>query len=102
MMLTGRNIRGKKAVKMGLADELVPASIVVEVAQRRAAEFAANPPTKKSGLQRLKEMATEIGPAGSSATSAGREPRWAALLFKKAREAALSKTRGNYPAAEAI
>ena len=25
-----------------------------------------------------------------------------ALLFKKAREAALSKTRGNYPAAEAI
>ena len=103
MMLTGRNIRGKKAIKMGLADELVPASIVVEVAQRRAAEFAANPPKKKTGLQRLKEMATEIGDPQALQQLALEENRVGrALLFKKAREAALSKTRGNYPAAEAI
>src|SRR5690606_18880269 len=36
MMLTGRNIRPRKAVKMGLVDESVRQSIVVDVAAARA------------------------------------------------------------------
>lgn len=103
MMLTGRNIRGKKAVKMGLADEVVPASILVQVAQKRAAEFASNPPRKKTGLQRLKDIAADMGdPQALQQLALEDNPVGRAVLFKKAREAALSKTRGNYPAAEAI
>ena len=48
-------------------------------------------------------MATEIGDPQALQQLALEENRVGrALLFKKAREAALSKTRGNYPAAEAI
>ena len=47
-------------------------------------------------------MATEIGDPQALQQLALEENRVGRALFKKAREAALSKTRGNYPAAEAI
>src|SRR3954470_20840449 len=40
MILTGKPVRPSKARKLGLADEVVPRAILLEVARRRAAELA--------------------------------------------------------------
>ncbi len=101
MILTGRKLRAKKAKKVGLVDEIVPEPILLEVAKRRALEASQGKGGEKPkrGLaliqafaqdapERLMELALEENPAGQM------------VVFKKAREALLQKTRGNYPAPE--
>src|SRR6185436_5330572 len=40
MILTGKNIRARKALQMGLVDEMVHPAILLDVATRRATELA--------------------------------------------------------------
>jgi len=97
LILTGRNVWPKKAVKLGLADEIVPAAILLDVARRRAREAAEGTwPEKargKRGLRgvadadRLRRLALD--------SSLGRR-----VVLSKAKESLLEKTRGNYPAPE--
>ena len=60
MMLTGRNIRAKKARKMGLVDEVVPASILLDVAKKRAIEAADGKFSPPRGFARFKEAAAGL------------------------------------------
>jgi 3-hydroxyacyl-CoA dehydrogenase/enoyl-CoA hydratase/3-hydroxybutyryl-CoA epimerase len=87
--LTGKNMRPKTALKLGVADDVVPRPILKQVAIERALALAAGEtPKKKIGIDRdeLMQFALEKNPLGRS------------LLFKKARETLQKKTGGHYPA----
>ena len=96
LLLTGKQIDGNRALRMGLIDELVPSAILLEVAARLALSRALIPPAPKSRLRRLfdkselKEFALAENPLGR---------KW---LFERAKKQLLLETHGNYPAAERI
>ena len=87
MILTGRTIRARRALQMGLVDEMVHPSILGEVALGRARALAGGalkPPRRRGS-----------GPASLllESNSLGRN-----VVFKKARQSVLEKTHGHYPA----
>ena len=91
--LAGKNLRPLKAKKMGLVDEVVPASILEQAAIRLAlslADGASKRRAQKSGMEALTEIALEKNPIGR------------AVMFSKARDEVRKKTGGHYPAAERI
>jgi 3-hydroxyacyl-CoA dehydrogenase / enoyl-CoA hydratase / 3-hydroxybutyryl-CoA epimerase len=86
LMLTGKQLDARRAKKIGLVDEVVPATVVERVARQVAEEVADG-----------KRAPTAARPKGS--------PQWVETLpgmrqviFRKAREGVMSKTRGLYPA----
>ena len=86
MMLTGKNIRAKKALQIGLVDELVHPSILKKVAVQRALEIAEG--TRKH----------ERHKGGVSGFLLDENPAGRRVVLKKAREETMNKTRGNFPA----
>lgn len=82
MMLTGSPARPKQAKKYGIVDDCVPLSVLMDVAKEQALCSPKPKVLKKSLLNRFLED-----------SSPGR-----GILFKKAREQTLAKTKGNYPA----
>jgi 3-hydroxyacyl-CoA dehydrogenase / enoyl-CoA hydratase / 3-hydroxybutyryl-CoA epimerase len=86
MMLTGKQLDGRRARKLGLIDEVVPSAVLLQVAKQAASEIAAG-----------KREPRAARPKGS--------PSWVenlpglrAFIMKKARDTVLEKTRGLYPA----
>ena len=88
MILTGRNIRAKKALQMGLVDELVHPAILREVAVERAGRLA-------DGSLDGRHSPKGRGPTGMLLED---NPLGRSIVFRKAREGVMSKTRGHYPA----
>jgi 3-hydroxyacyl-CoA dehydrogenase/enoyl-CoA hydratase/3-hydroxybutyryl-CoA epimerase len=86
MILTGKNVRAKKALQSGLVDELVHPSILREVAIQRAREIASGKRRHEEKKHGAKELVLEDNPIGR------------AVVFRQAREMTLKKSRGNYPA----
>ncbi|UTV28424.1 fatty acid oxidation complex subunit alpha FadJ [Photobacterium atrarenae] len=84
MILTGKQLRAKKAKKLGVVDESVPQSILLEIAEKQALKPK---PTRKHTFQ---EWALGGNALGRS------------LVFDQAAKKTREKTRGNYPAADAI
>jgi 3-hydroxyacyl-CoA dehydrogenase/enoyl-CoA hydratase/3-hydroxybutyryl-CoA epimerase len=88
MILTGKNIRAKKALSLGLVDEMVHPNILREIAVQRARDIVSgkrarkHPPKKGTATSLL----LEDNPIGRS------------IVFKQAREMTLKKSHGNYPA----
>ena len=82
MMLTGASVRAKQAKKYGIVDEMVPQSILLDV----AIEMAKKPKLKRKG-PKLDAMGKFL-----ENTAIGRN-----LMFKQARKQIASKTQGNYP-----
>jgi 3-hydroxyacyl-CoA dehydrogenase/enoyl-CoA hydratase/3-hydroxybutyryl-CoA epimerase len=83
MILTSRNERGKKALAIGLIDELVPESILMDIAITAAERAARN--------------------AGASHSRGGSflldgNPLGRALVYRQARQQATKKSGGHYPA----
>ena len=87
MILTGKNVRAKKALQMGLVHELVHPSILREVALRRARELGSG-----------ERKATATKPGGAQAMLLDENPLGRKLVFRKARESVLKKSKGHYPA----
>ncbi|MFT4995138.1 MAG: 3-hydroxyacyl-CoA dehydrogenase/enoyl-CoA hydratase/3-hydroxybutyryl-CoA epimerase [Paraglaciecola sp.] len=87
MMLTGAAVRAKQALKYGIVDDMVPESILLDV----AVEYA-----KKSKAQRQPPKLDLIGKA-LERTLLGR-----LMMFSQARKQTIGKTKGNYPAPERI
>ncbi len=86
LMLTGKQLDGRRAKSIGLVDEVVPPEILRDVALRAARDLADG--TREPRAAR---------PKGS--------PQWIenlpgmrALIFSKARQGVMEKTRGMYPA----
>lgn len=87
LILTGKQLRAKKAQKLGVVDACVPNSVLLDVAKK----FVTEKGKKKS---KSKPKAKEIL---MSRTSLGRK-----VIFDQATKKTHGKTRGNYPAADAI
>lgn len=87
MMLTGASVRPKQAKKYGIVDEVVPPSILLDVAQ----SFA-----QKSKFKRTYQPKGAVNKV-LEGTGFGKN-----MVLKKAGEQTQKKTRGNYPAPERI
>ena len=91
LLLTGKNVRAKKALQLGLVHEMVHPAILRAVAIDRAQKLARG---EKLPIKKRKHGATNIlledNPIGR------------AIVFRQAREMVLKKTKGHYPAPLAI
>jgi 3-hydroxyacyl-CoA dehydrogenase/enoyl-CoA hydratase/3-hydroxybutyryl-CoA epimerase len=88
MILTGKNVRAKKALQTALVDELVHPSILRSIAIQRAKELAAgtiqrNEDDRKHGAKEILLDDNAIGRA---------------VVFRQAREMTQKKSKGHYPA----
>lgn len=103
LILTGKQLKAQKALRVGLCDEVVPAAILLQVAIAKAEKLAderekqPDPPSLKA---RLRGFAHALNPAGLRKLLLEDNPLGRGLLFDKARQAFLHKTRGHYPAPE--
>jgi 3-hydroxyacyl-CoA dehydrogenase/enoyl-CoA hydratase/3-hydroxybutyryl-CoA epimerase len=89
MILTGRNVRAKKALRIGLIDELVHPAILREVALDRARQLADGKIARQGRRRRsrgLADLALEGNPLGRR------------VVFNKAQAGVIEKTHGHYPA----
>ncbi|WP_052285707.1 fatty acid oxidation complex subunit alpha FadJ [Kluyvera genomosp. 1] len=84
MILTGKQLRARQALKAGLVDEVVPHSILLEA----AAEYARKPRHEQRRLPIRERILA--GPLGRN------------LLFSMASKKTAQKTQGNYPATDKI
>ena len=84
MILTGKQLRARQALKSGLVDEVVPQSILLQTAVELALKGR---PASRSMPIRERVLA---GPLGRN------------LLFRLVGKKTRQKTQGNYPAAERI
>jgi 3-hydroxyacyl-CoA dehydrogenase/enoyl-CoA hydratase/3-hydroxybutyryl-CoA epimerase len=82
MMLTGKQLRPKQALKSGLVDEMVPNSVLLDVAKKYSGKAKRKPKAKLNTVSKL----LEGNPLGRK------------VLFSQVTKQTLSKTRGNYPA----
>lgn len=90
MILTGKGVNGYKAWKMGLADHIVASQFLDSQAQDFIESLMTSKAQAKIESRRehksLKRILLESNPLG----------RW--IIYKKAREQVLEKTKGQYPA----
>jgi 3-hydroxyacyl-CoA dehydrogenase/enoyl-CoA hydratase/3-hydroxybutyryl-CoA epimerase len=91
VILAGKSLKARKAGKIGLVDEVVPAPILLDVARARALALAAGtlrrePRRPKSPVERVTALALD-------GNLLGRE-----VVFRQARKQTLAKTKGHYPA----
>ncbi|HUO52880.1 MAG TPA: fatty acid oxidation complex subunit alpha FadJ [Gemmatimonadaceae bacterium] len=88
MILTGKNIRAKKALQMGLVDEMVHPAILRQIAVDRARKLGAGALRRSRGAKKggLANLLLERNPLGR------------ALVFRQAHASVMEKTHGNYPA----
>jgi 3-hydroxyacyl-CoA dehydrogenase/enoyl-CoA hydratase/3-hydroxybutyryl-CoA epimerase len=94
LILTAKTLNGERAFKAGLADAFFPRQNFEESALRWV---KSNLSALKSGKRLAKEP--KLGGMGGVVGSLMENtPMGRALMFKKARDGVLSKTKGNYPA----
>ncbi|MBV7315009.1 fatty acid oxidation complex subunit alpha FadJ [Shewanella sp. NIFS-20-20] len=83
MMLTGKQVRPKQALKLGLVDDVVPATILLQTAVEMA---LAGKKARHVRKQTLVEKLLEGNRAGRN------------IIFDQASKQVFKKTQGNYPA----
>ena len=95
LILTGRSVRPRRALKMGLVDEICPKEVLGDIAHQRALEAAAS---SDGGETRLTRMRSWLSPAALQQLALEENPVGRKVLFSKAEEKMLEATKGNYPA----
>ena len=90
MMLTGKNIRAEKALKMGLVDAVVPERNLLSAARDLAAALAEGKPARKPKKKDIRAMAMEAALEGNLV---GRK-----VVLKQARKMVMKQSKGLYPA----
>ena len=88
MIITGKNVRGRKALQIGLVHELVHPAILDEIAIARARALA------DGALRR----GAPSGPHGARHLLFDENRVGRALVIRQAREKVLARTRGHFPA----
>ena len=89
LMLTGKRVRARKALRLGLVDALTSPGNIAETAARAALQLAEGKLARKSRRRPALARFLETAP--------GRR-----IVFRKARAGVMAKTRGLYPAPLAI
>jgi 3-hydroxyacyl-CoA dehydrogenase/enoyl-CoA hydratase/3-hydroxybutyryl-CoA epimerase len=109
LILTGKNLKAKKALKLGVVDEVVPTPILKEIAIKRALELADGSlkPDRSRGLKSVGKGSTFAdilkGLTNREAwaeVALEENPLGRKVLFDQARKQLLKKTRGKFPAPE--
>lgn len=93
LMLTGRQLDARRALKLGLVDEIVARPVLESAAIERALMLLAPRERRRTGLfdrRALEDTLLTKNPIGRK------------LVFEQARRQTRKKTRGNYPAPERI
>ncbi|HEV2845920.1 MAG TPA: 3-hydroxyacyl-CoA dehydrogenase NAD-binding domain-containing protein, partial [Thermoanaerobaculia bacterium] len=85
LILTGKTVPGRKALKLGLIDALAPDARFLDIVRDFARERMDKPRREEGGFD-LKETLLEKNPVGRK------------ILFDQARKKTLEQTRGHYPA----
>jgi 3-hydroxyacyl-CoA dehydrogenase/enoyl-CoA hydratase/3-hydroxybutyryl-CoA epimerase len=85
IILAGKSERAQKALRLGMVDEVVPQSILRQVAVAAADRLTRERPKRR-------------GPRGAAATVLDGTPFGRRLVYRQARQQVLKKTGGNYPA----
>ena len=102
LILTGRSLRPRQALKLGLVDELVPPALLLSVARRRALQAVRGElqqPERR--LARLRRQALQLTqPAVLQRLALECNPVGLRLLLRRAHQQLLATTHGNYPAPE--
>ncbi|MCC6316859.1 MAG: fatty acid oxidation complex subunit alpha FadJ [Gemmatimonadaceae bacterium] len=88
MILTGKNVRAKKAAQLGLVHDLVHPAILRTIAVQRAGELAAGQRRRNASARSrsARSLLLDDNPIGRS------------IVLRRAREVTMKKTRGLYPA----
>jgi 3-hydroxyacyl-CoA dehydrogenase/enoyl-CoA hydratase/3-hydroxybutyryl-CoA epimerase len=99
LILTGRSVRPRRALKMGLIDEACPQEVLLDVARKRALEASLAPadpaPESAKTIGRIRNF---LAPAHLQQLALEENPVGRRVLFAKAEEKMLEQTKGNYPA----
>ncbi|WP_019027721.1 fatty acid oxidation complex subunit alpha FadJ [Colwellia piezophila] len=86
MMLTGKQLRAKQALKAGLVDDVVPSSVLLDVAEQKAISLHKHGKNSVKRKQVLMDKLLENNPVGRN------------IVYQQAQKSVLAKTQGNYPA----
>ncbi len=86
MMLTGKQLRAKQALKAGLVDDVVPSSVLLTVAEQLAIKLHQR---GKSSAKRKQGTVDKL----LENNSVGRN-----IVYQQAQKTVQAKTQGNYPA----
>jgi len=88
MMLTGKQLRAKQALKIGLINDVVPSSILMRTAEELA--LTLNKRGKHSANNKRKQSIVDKALENNNI---GRN-----IVYQQAQKSVLAKTKGNYPA----
>ena len=86
MMLTGKQLRAKQALKAGLVDDVVPSSVLLRVAEQKAISLHQRGKSTAQRKQGLMDKLLENNTIGRN------------IVYQQAQKTVQAKTQGNYPA----
>ncbi len=86
MMLTGKQLRAKQALKAGLVDDVVPNSVLLSVAEQMAITLSQRGKKTTIRKQGVVDKLLENNSVGRN------------IVYQQAEKSVLAKTQGNYPA----
>ncbi|MDA2923225.1 enoyl-CoA hydratase-related protein, partial [Acidobacteria bacterium AH-259-L09] len=86
MILSGRPVNARKALRTGLVDKVVPKEKIVQEAQRFVRALLEGTPPSRKKRKDLKSFLLEGNPLGRR------------ILFGQAKQRVFSRTKGHYPA----
>lgn len=90
MMLTGKQLRAKQALKVGLVDDVVPSSVLLRVAQEKAIYLSQRGKNSAKRKQSTVDKLLENNTVGRN------------IVYQQAQKSVQAKTQGNYPAPDKI
>lgn len=96
MMLTGKQLRAKQALKCGLVDDIVPESILLDTAialARKRMPRKSTAPKSRAGNGKARNRKAKLSQWALAGNAVGRK-----LVFDKAQSTVKAKTGGHYPA----
>ena len=86
MMLTGKQLRAKQALKVGLVDDVVPSSVLMSVAEQKVMTLSQRGIHYRKRKQSVMDKLLENNTVGRN------------IVYQQAQKSVEAKTQGNYPA----
>ena len=93
MILTGKNVRARRALQTGVVDEVVHPAILRDIAASRARELA-----DLGGRRKMPQRGPGRSRGAAQRFLLDENPVGRAVVLRQAREQTLARTHGHYPA----